>query len=263
MGNFALGRIALASLLGCGVALVGASTPLHAQMKQAALQDNLLSTVDRLEMAANGHDLEAVMGFYSEAFTHSDDLTRQMLRDRLAELWEQYSGISYKIEVQDWQEMNGQIVAETLTQVSGSRYEGSRPIRLQAQIQSRQYFDSQTQQILRQDVLAERTIIFAGLQPPQIAVNAPEQVQVGSTFDFDVIVQEPLEGDLLLGGAIEEAAAFSDLSANPEFELELIQAGGVFKRVIAPEQPEDQWLSAIVIRQGGITLVTQRVRVVE
>ena len=44
-------------------------------------------------------------------------------------------------------------------------------------------------------------------------------------------------------------------------ELELLTAGGLFKRVKAADKPEDSWISAILIRGDGITLVTQRVRV--
>jgi hypothetical protein len=43
--------------------------------------------------------------------------------------------------------------------------------------------------------------------------------------------------------------------------LELLQSGGLFKRVTAPATPENRWLSAILIQGDGIVVVSQRVKV--
>jgi len=52
-----------------------------------------------------------------------------------------------------------------------------------------------------------------------------------------------------------------ELSTTKPLELELLQSGGLFKRVKAPATPENRWLSAILIQGDGIVVVTQRVKV--
>ncbi|MGB0561854.1 MAG: nuclear transport factor 2 family protein [Spirulinaceae cyanobacterium] len=260
MGNFAIRRAATSVLFSLtlwgGVSIL----PLQAQSLNAA-NPEVAQTLRELETAANRYDLEAVMGFYGEVFNHSDGLDRQQLAEGLEALWSDYSGLQYDIEVEEWDSQGDTIVAQTLTRISGSRYEGTRPIRLEAEIQSRQYINRASQQITRQDILAERTLIFSGVNPPEVAINLPLEVTPGETFDFDVIVQEPLQGELLLGGAMEIPVSYQEATAIEEIELELLQAGGIFKRGTAPDQPNDQWLSAIVIREDGITMLTQRLRI--
>jgi hypothetical protein len=101
----------------------------------------------------------------------------------------------------------------------------------------------------------------SGANPPQVDINLPDTVKVGSKFDFDAIVKEPLNDEVLLGTAIEDKVS-SERYLNPKtLELEALPAGGIFKTVTAPIQPENRWFSAILIRGDGITMVTQRLRV--
>ena len=84
---------------------------------------------------------------------------------------------------------------------------------------------------------------------------------MGEKYNFDVIVTEPLERNVLLGAALEERTG-SDRYINPStLELEPLSAGGIYKVVTAPLLPDNHWLSAIVVRSNGITLVTKRVQI--
>lgn len=260
MGNFAIGPAATSFLLSLGFLSTVNVPALHAQSDRASSGD-VEATIDALELAANNQELETVLGFYGENFTHSDGLSRDRLGTGLTDLWEQYQDLRYEIEVDRLDVQGQQIIAHTLTTISGSRNEGQRPVRLQSQVESRQYIDRVSRQILRQDVLAERTFIYSGVNPPNLNINLPAEVGTGEAFDFDVIVEEPLNGDLLLGGAIEMAAVEYAPLETSQFELELLQAGGIFKRGTAPQTPDDQRLAAIVIRDDGITLFTQRLKI--
>ena len=84
---------------------------------------------------------------------------------------------------------------------------------------------------------------------------------MGQQFDFDVIAKEPLKDNLLAGAAFVETAEASRYLKPSDFELELLTAGGLFKRMKAGDKPESNWVSAILIRGDGITLITQRIRV--
>jgi hypothetical protein len=48
-----------------------------------------------------------------------------------------------------------------------------------------------------------------------------------------------------------------------EFDLQLLPAGGIFKLGKAPMKAEDRWISAVLIRGDGMTMITQRLQVVD
>jgi hypothetical protein len=96
-----------------------------------------------------------------------------------------------------------------------------------------------------------------------VQVNLPERVGVGQEFNFDVIVKEPLGDNLLLGTALEEAIKPELYTKEPKFKLDLLPAGGIFKLGKAPNAKEDHWISAVLIRGDGMTMVTQRLKVVD
>ncbi|MEO0375712.1 MAG: nuclear transport factor 2 family protein, partial [Cyanobacteria bacterium P01_A01_bin.17] len=98
---------------------------------------------------------------------------------------------------------------------------------------------------------------------PAITVNLPEQVKVGSTFNFDVVVDEPLDKRLLLGTAIEEEISPERYLKQPSLKLELLPAGGLFKVGKAPKKPTSEWISAVLVQDGGMVVISRRLTVVK
>jgi hypothetical protein len=96
-----------------------------------------------------------------------------------------------------------------------------------------------------------------------VKLNLPEQVTTGQSFSFDAIVQEPQGNDLLLGPAVEEPVKFNGLIKPTTLDLELLSAGGIFKMGRAPATATNRWISAVLVRQDGMTMITQRLRVVD
>jgi hypothetical protein len=94
-------------------------------------------------------------------------------------------------------------------------------------------------------------------------VNLPEQVRVGQPYNFDVIVKEPLGNNLLLGTALEEQIKPERFTKPADLKLELLSAGGIFKLGKAPLKEDNRWVSAVLIREGGMIMVTQRLQVVD
>lgn len=218
---------------------------------------NLLARVDA---AANAHNANAVMQYYSPNFTHSDGLTHQSMAQSLTQLWQRYPQLKYTTRVESWKPEGQAIVAETITNISGSQVQDNRNLMFNATIRSRQRVENE--RIVRQDILWERSQLRAGAKPPTIEVRLPQQVKAGQQFNFDAIVQEPLGEDYLLGAVIEEPIKpGSHLNPVP-VELELLSAGGIFKQGRAPAAGNNRWISAIVVRGDGMTMVTQRLQVV-
>lgn len=233
---------------------VQAQTPANAP----AQLTKLLTTIDA---AANRRDVKAVMAFYGQNFTHSDGLNSQSLERALKQLWERYPNLNYRTELKSWKAEGSAIVAETITTITGSHKQDGRQLNLKATIRSQQRFEGE--KIVRQEILAEQTQLSSGNNPPTIQVNLPEQVKVGQEYHFDAIVREPIGDDILIGTVVEEPVSEKTLFNPSEVELELLNSGGIFKVGKAPASPNNRWVSAVLMRQGGITTVTQRLRVVQ
>jgi hypothetical protein len=229
-----------------------ASTP---QEAPAELK-NLLTQMDT---AASKGDVKTVMGFYSPNFTHGDGLTRPNMEKALTSLWKRYPTLRYTTQLESWNTQGNTIIANTITQISGLASANNNNLSLNATIKSRQQISGT--KILRQDILSERTQLSSGTKPPKLEIKLPEQVKTGQQYSFDAIVQEPLGEDYLLGAALDEPIQPEKYLSPTSVNLELLSAGGLFKIGRAPVKPGSQWVSAVIMRGDGITMVTQRMEI--
>jgi hypothetical protein len=115
--------------------------------------------------------------------------------------------------------------------------------------------------IVYQNIQTERVDITSGKNPPRYEVRVPSKVKVNQEFDFDVIVKDPLGDDVLAGIALDEKIEPIRYLDPKSPDLEVLSAGGIFKRVKAPSTPQERWLSAILVQGEGLVLITQRVQV--
>ena len=248
-----------AALLAVGFALVGSIVPSRVMAQSPDAPAQLKTILTQIDAAANSRNVQAVLQFYSPTFVHSDALTRQTLEQSLTQLWQRYPNLKYRTELKSWSAQGNRIIAETVTQITGSEAVGDRELKLESTLRSQQTFENQ--KIVRQDILAERSQITSGTKPPTVVLNLPDYVAPGQEFSFDAVVQEPLGTDLLLGAALEEPVKAGGLIKPATADLELLSAGGIFKVGRAPKSPESRWISAVLVRQDGMTMVTQRLRV--
>ena len=221
----------------------------------------LQNLLQEIESAANDHNVDEILNFYNEDFSNSDGLRKDLLAESLETLWDRFPNLNYQTQLESWEQNGNQLIAETVTSIEGTQRVNGRLISMESTLRSRQTFENQ--QLINQEILGEQTFLTSGINPPEVMVMLPERVSRGERFSFDVIVEEPLGEDVLLGAAIEERTSGA-LYLNPSsFDLELLSAGGIFKWVKAPLISDQRWLSAILVRGDGITLVTQRIIIEE
>lgn len=252
--RFSLMAIATATVI-CSQSLrVDARTPDTAPA-------NLVNLMSAIDTAANNHQLEQLLSFYGADFQHTDGLTKTELKTLLQSLWEEYPRLTYDTELLSWEQDGDRLIAETKTTIYGVQNQTGLWSHLRSEIRAKQYFEGG--KVIKQEILAESSELTTGDNPPAVRVLIPETVAPKENFGFDVIVNDPLNDDILLGGAIEEPIKTSTYTQPDSFDLDILPAGGVFKRVEAPETPGDMWYSAMIVRNDGITLVSHRVRVQE
>jgi hypothetical protein len=216
--------------------------------------------VSQIDAAANQRDVQAVMRFYSPQFTHSDGLTYQTLESALQQVWERYPTLAYQTTIDSWTQEGNADVIETTTTITGSQTEANRPTNLTSTIRSRQRIEGN--QIVQQEILSENSQTASGATSPTVEVILPEQVTIGQSFEFDAIVQEPLENRILLGAVQDEPVDANGYLQTLPVEFEVLSAGGLFKQGRAAAVPGDRWISGIIIRDDGITTISRRLRVV-
>lgn len=226
----------------------------------ATAPSQVKQTLAQIDAAANQRNLQAVLQFYTPNFANSDGLNRQSFGQALTEFWNRYPKVTYRTEIRSWQAEGKGYSVETVTSITGTQKVGGRALKLEATVRSKQYWEGQ--KIVRQEILAERSQLTSGAKPPAVEVNLPEQVAPGESYSFDVIVKEPVGNSILMGAAIEEVVKSGGYFNQPAVRLESLQAGGIFKVGKAPNSPENRWLSAVLVREDGMVLITRRLRVV-
>ncbi|OLP19723.1 hypothetical protein BST81_04080 [Leptolyngbya sp. 'hensonii'] len=218
------------------------------------------AALTQIDAAANNRDLQTVLQFYSENFTNTDGLTRQSLADALTALWKRYPKLTYRTEIKSWKADGNGFMVETVTTITGIQRADGKEMALTATLRAQQRVEGN--KIVRQEILAERSQLTSGAKPPTVQIILPEQVTVGQAYNFDAIVKEPLGDGVLLGTAIEEPVRASNYLVTSPAELEILSAGGIYKTGRAPNTPESRWISAVLVREDGMVIITQRLRVV-
>lgn len=246
--------------LTAAIASVLISTHVRAQNPTSAAPAQLTNLLTQMDTAANNRNAQEVLALFADNFTHSDGLTRQTLKESLMNLWKRYPNLKYRTELKSWKPDGRGIQADTVTYITGTQTEGDREFKLNSTLEARQVI--QNQKIVRQDILNERSEVTSGTNPPDLKINLPQQVRAGQEFTFDAIVQKPLGDDLLMGVALEEPVKPEGYLNVTTANLEALPAGGIFKVGKAPQNTANQWLSAVVVRHDGITMVTQRLKII-
>lgn len=248
-----------------GVVLWGAtgvaSGEVLAQEPPETAPPELTTLIEGIEAAANRQDVNGVMQFYGQDFSTTDGLDRRSYEQILTQLWQNYSNLNYQTQLQSWEREGSAIVATTVTEITGTQDFNGRDFQLTSTITSEQRIENQ--KVVRQEVLAERNQLTSGQEPPTVTLSIPEQVKPGQEYSVDAIVEEPLGSEIMIGTAIEERVTPRAYLTEFPLELEFLASGGVFKVGTAPKTPGNNWISAILMRPGGITLVTQRLKIVK
>ena len=259
--NRALGSAVIALSVGMGLQSIAATPPAQAPAPSAAPPLAISAILKQLDTVASRRDLEATMRFYSPSFSHADGLDFKTQQQVLKTFWQDTKAIQYQTQINTWKaDSQNRYTLETTTTLRGVRKAADRDMDLTSTVRSRLVIKDQ--KIVAQEILSEQTRLVSGDKPPSVSLVLPEQVNVGQTFSFDAVVKEPLGDDLLLGSALEESITPAQYLQPSVITLEPLSAGGIFKMGQAPQQPTHKWISAILVKNGGITIVSQRLNVV-
>jgi len=256
-------RISLLLVSTAIAALAPIANPILAAQASKPAPPELENIVFALDKAASSQDIETVMKYYAPTFNHADGLDRDRYKQVLSELWKRYKDINYHTEISKWEQNGDQITAETVTMVRGTKSDANDNFKLEAKLISTQTYKpvNGKLQVFSQQVLSEQSSLSSGDAPPLVKLKMPEVIGVGRQYVLDAIVTEPLGTSLLLGAAIEETVDAKNYLTDNMIDLRPLRAGGLFKIGQAPFASGDRWISVVLVRESGITIASQRLRV--
>lgn len=193
----------------------------------------VVQVVKNIEAAANQHDLDRVMQYYGAAFDSDTGFNYAHLRQTLADLWQHYQTLNYEIQLLAWEATGpDSYTIETLTRVKGLEVRPDRQLHLTAEITSRQSLLKG--QVNYQQILSETSRLTSGTHPPTVRLQLSPTLTPGQSFTFDAVVTEPLQGQSLMGAAVDEAVRAEDFLTPRPVALDVLSSGGLYKIGVAP-----------------------------
>jgi len=173
------------------------------------------------------------------------------------------SGKKYRTEVVKVESVGDTYKVETITQIKGTQGQGASQFKLIANLTSVQTYQNKgdSWQIVSQDILAEKSNLVSGEKPPTVELRLPETIGIGRQYALDAIVTEPLGASLILGAVVEEKVNPANYVKDATIDLEALKSGGIFKIGQAPYSEGDRWISVVLVRENGVTINSQRLRV--
>ncbi len=227
------------------------------------LLPELQATLAAIDQSASERNLDRLLQYFAPEFQSSDGMNLEQLRAHLQTLWGRYGQMQYRTTVDGWEQREGNYILKTTTTIRGGQPKEKDDFTLEAKISAEQTYRWQNNrwQILRQNILTEQSVLKAGEDPPPVELRLPTEIGVGRNYTVDAIVTRPLGNGFVLGAILEEPVNTNNYLKERSVDLSPLRAGGIFKIGSAPFREGQRWVSAVLVQEGGITIVTQRLRV--
>ena len=116
--------------------------------------------------------------------------------------------------------------------------------------------------LVAQDVISQESLLRSGKRPLQVSMGIPDVVLTGSSYDIDLIVDEPLGQAIVAAGLIELTDQQLTTLSRPSLQLAPLGGGGLFKSVQAPQRPGSQTWALMLVHPDGVVTATKRVQIV-
>ena len=144
--------------------------------------------------------------------------------------------------------------------ITSNRYIGS----LKYYLDSRQTIKLETNnnnKIIDYKIVNAESILRSDDNNLKIKINSPQKVLTGERYDFDLIIEEPMDNSFITGEMIALKNSSSNKQLSIPFKMKPKLSGGLFKSITAPLQSGSQIISAIIVHQKGIFTVTKTIEV--
>ena len=144
--------------------------------------------------------------------------------------------------------------------ISGTRQKGSHNFFMNSK--QTIAFGLKNKKINSHEILNHYSILKNSEQGLSLTINVPETVLTGSNYDFDIIINKPLDKAIAAGGLINISQQQFINFNSPDINLAPMGGGGLFKTIKAPMNPGKQIWAALLVHPDGMVSITKLVRIV-
>ncbi len=223
------------------------------------------ATLTHLDDTASRCDVEGMLTRYSPNFKSKDGLNIEATRKALTSLCTKIDKPVYRSTVLSFKKLAKGVleVVATTNMTATYRTELPKPAQLVSTVESLDRFEAVkgVMKLVGQEILAENTTISIGEKPPRVNLNLPTMVKPGRDFKIEAILPTPLQDSPALGGISLTPINLQTSTTLQLPTLEALRSGGIFKTGQAPSRQEDQSVTLAFVQDGGMILVSQRLRV--
>ena len=121
--------------------------------------------------------------------------------------------------------------------------------------------DTLDNKIKSYQIIHEESILNSQNSPLIVKIISPKKVLTGERYEFNLIIEKPLDNSLIASGMIVLQSKTSLNITNNQFGIKPNLSGGLFKYIQAPLDPGFQTISAIITHPEGIYSITKKVKV--
>jgi hypothetical protein len=232
---------------------------------QAASQKEFQELAQQMDRQASEKNMQGVLEFYGKDFKSDDGLDRETTAKALESLWKSLEKPQYKTEVLSVTGDGDRAVVKAKTSLAGILQQGEANFDLTGETETLSRFErigsSSAWHLVKQEVLAERSMLTSGKEPPKVSLNLPVKVAVGSTYRVEAVLDKSLRDSPALGGINQTLLSASAVPNVSSVNLNLLSSGGIFASNKAPKTPQDQAISLGFVNTTGTTFITQRIKV--
>lgn len=223
------------------------------------------AVIDKIDEAASRCDVDGVISQYAPGFKSEDGLDVQASRRAFSSLCGRIDKPAYRTEVRSVKKLakGGLSVTTTTNLTAGYRTDIAKPAQLIGTIESVNRFveENGTLKLAGQSILSEQTTVTIGEKPPRVDLKLPTTLRPGKEFKVEAVLATPLQDAPALGGVNLEPIGAQTATGLSTPDLEPLRSGGIFKIGKAPARPGDQLLTLAFVRDGGLLLISQRLKV--
>jgi hypothetical protein len=238
---------------------------LVAPVAQAASQREFQDLVQQMDQQASEKNMQGMLGFYGKDFKSEDGLNRDTTAKVLESLWKNLEKPQYKTEVLSVTGAGNRALVKAKTSLAGNLKQGDASFALTGETETLSRFErlgpNDGWQLVKQEVLAEHSMLTSGKEPPKVSLSLPGKVVPGSTYTVEAILDKSLRDSPALGGINQTTLTATAIPNVGSVNLNLLSSGGIFASNKAPKVPQDQVVSLGFVNTTGTTFITQRVKV--
>lgn len=252
-------RVCLVSIIAALICISNTNSLRAADKSDAEIKNSILEVVNKLEVASNSHDIEAVANFYGNNYVSGDNLNKKQVIDMIKDTWDAYPDIRYSSDIKSVRYSDNWGAVETYDSSQATTAKPSEITEDKGALSSESHSViylrrvGKDWKIVSDCTYYEKAVVkYGSAKSLEIDLSAPEQVAAGETFSVKVVTEVPV-GSFAVGSITQEPIIYPIIKSLEKFRT-IDQNIGSIERVFQANETNNNELVTATI---GVTELTE------